>query len=139
MKEFFQFKGKQKVNIWKVISVIFIILFVLALIGGLFRIYHFRASFTTPTQDQIDSAKAIVAQELRNKGDDINNYEIVVPKNIRKFDGRMPPPPINIFGRMESPRSIIQLSLSNNSVRHSYLIDMDSGEVLIHSQIEYLV
>jgi len=125
MKKYFQFRGKENLNVWKIVAVVFIILFCIALIGGLFKIYHFKSSFTTPTQDQIDSAKAIVAQELQNEGDNIDGYEVTVSKNIRRF------------GRMDSSKNTIQVSLRKNATSHLFIIDIDSGNVLMHSQTDF--
>lgn len=142
MKEIFKSKGKQKMNIWKIIAVVFIVLFCAALIGGLFRISHPRSPFMAPTQEQIDSAKAIVAQELAKEGDDINNYEVIVSNRIGKFNG------INIgvhpgqSGRKIPPETraekIIHISLHGNSTSHFYLVDIDSEKVIMHSFTEWM-
>jgi hypothetical protein len=142
MKEIFQSKGKQKLNVWKIVAIVFIILFCAALIGGLFRISRPRSSFTAPTREQIDSAKAVVAQELEKHGDDINNYEVVVSSMIGKFRdmgiGLSPGPP----GRQDPPGMhegrVIHISLHGNSTSHFYLIDIDSGKAVMHSLTEWM-
>ena len=141
MKEIFRSKGKQKINVWKIVAVVFIILFCAALIGGLFRMSYPRPSFMAPTQEQIDSAKAIVAQELAKKGDDINNYEVVVSNLIGEFKdiriGVYPKP-----SRQAPPGTpvgnVIHISLHSNSTSHFYLIDIDSGKVIMHSLTEWM-
>jgi len=127
MKDIFKHKGKQNVNVWKVVSVVFIFLFILVIIGGVyFRIPpHFRGQLNIPTQDQIDSAKATIAKELQKDGDDIQNYQVAVSENIRGL------------GRMTPPRNILQVSLQKNSTMHLFLIDVDSGEILMHSRTEF--
>jgi hypothetical protein len=138
MKEIFKSKGKQKMNVWKIVAVVFIILFCMALIGGLFRISYPRHYFMAPTQEQIDSAKAIVAQELAKEGDDINNYKVVVSNRIGKFNGIdigvHPEPP----GRQIPSGNVIHISLQSNSTSHFYLIDIDSGNVVMHSFTEWM-
>jgi len=125
MKNFLRSRGKQTVNVWKVVSVIFIFLFILVLVSGLFRVQDFKGSFKTPTQDQIEYAKAIVARELQNQSDDINNYQFIISEDIRRFD------------RITPSKNIIQVSLQKNSTMQMFLIDIDSGEVLMHSKTEF--
>lgn len=138
-------KSRQKKNVWKIISIVSIVLFCLMLIGGLIRVYHFRSFFSTPTQEQIDSVKAIVAQELQNKGDDIDNYEITVSNRIINFDRMVRSQgfveieyPEGIFDRIRYPEAAIQVSLVKNSTMHLYLIDANSGKVVMHSFIEWM-
>lgn len=142
-------KRKQKKNVWKIISVIFIVMFCLMLIGGLMRVYHFMSVFSVPTQEQIDSAKDIIAQELENKGDDIDDYEISVSNRIIDFDrmGRSKGIFVEIehsedskgiFDRIMDSEGTIQVSLVKNSTMHSYLIDVNSGTVVMHFFIEWV-
>ena len=142
MKEIFQSKGKGKMNVWKIVAVVFIILFCAALVGGLFRISRPRSPFMAPTQEQIDSAKAIVAWELEKSGDDIKNYDVVVSNMIGKFNdigmGVSPRPPgrQNAVGIHEG--KVIHISLHGNSTSHFYLIDIDSGKIIMHSLTEWM-
>lgn len=115
-------KSKVK-NVWKTVSVVFIVLFFLILIVGIMRAYHFKSSFITATEDQVNSARTIVSQELQNKGEEIDDYEIYVGNKIRKH------------GR--NAKSIIQVSLLKDSTRHLYLIDIDSHEIVLHSETEF--
>jgi hypothetical protein len=141
MKEIFRSKGKQKLNVWKIVAAVFIILFCAALIGGLFRISQPRPPFMAPTQEQIDSAKAVVAQDLEKRGDDINNYEVIVSDRIGEFKNigiGVSPKPSGRQGQVGMHEGkIIHVSLYSNSTNHFYLIDMDSEKVVMHSLTEW--
>lgn len=129
-------------NVWKIIAAVFIILFCAALIGGLFRITHTRSPFMAPTQEQIDSAKTIVAQELAKEGDDINNYEVIVSNRIGKFNGIKigfhPGPPGRQVPAETRSEKVIHISLHGNSTTHFYLVDIDSERVIMHSFTEWM-
>ena len=118
-------KKNKKINVWKLISILFITLFFLILLGKFARLHSFRSSFGVPSEDQIVFAKYLVAEDLTKRGDNINNYEVGVDNKIRKFS------------RTGSSKNIIQVSLSNNSVRQSYLLSVDTGEILMHSETEF--
>jgi hypothetical protein len=64
--------GKER-NTWKIVSIVFIALFILILAWGLMSTRP-RPAFTEPTQAQIDAATTIVAQDLQARGDNISNY-----------------------------------------------------------------
>jgi hypothetical protein len=145
MKKIFKAKGGKTMNIWKIVAVVFIVLFCLALAGGLFRIYHSGPLPNAPTHEQMDSAKAIVAQELANNGDDISNYEVTVSTQIRRLERGSAP----FFG-MEGPEgsqgfavempagNTIHVSLRSNSTTHFYLVNVDSGKIIMHSFTEWM-
>ncbi len=141
-------KGKEKkneMNVWKIIAVVFIVLFGMALAGGLFRIYNSGPLPSAPTQEQMDSARNVVAQELAKSGDDISNYEVTVSSMIRKLD-RMPP----MFIRMEGPETTgfnqeisdgntLHVSLQSETKTHFYLVNIDTGKIIMHSFTEWMV
>lgn len=138
-------KGMEKMNVWKIVAVVFIVLFCFAVAGGLFRIYHNEPPMSVPTQEQMDSAKAVVAQELVKNGDDISNYEVTVSPQIRRLE-RMPPPFFMMKGSDE-PRfneemqagNTIHVSLRSDTKTHFYLVDIDTGKIIMHSFTEWMV
>jgi len=146
MKKTLQSKGTHKtINVWKIIAAVFIVLFCLALVGGMFRIYHAEPPFSVPTQEQMDSAKAVVAQELAKNGDDINNYEVTVSTQIRRLE-RGPAP----FFAMEGPEgsrgfaeeiaagNTIHVSLQSDTKTHFYLVNIDTEKIIMHSFTEWM-
>jgi hypothetical protein len=133
--------GKER-NVWKMVSVVFIALFILILAWGLMNTRP-RPTFTEPTQEQIDMAKAIVAQDLRARDDSIDNYEVFVTNRIVGIFDRLRPsnegPAIKQIkppGEMENFRNI-QVSLQgSNSTSYLYIVNIDSGKILMRSFTE---
>ncbi|MCX6818215.1 MAG: hypothetical protein NTU57_05155 [Candidatus Aenigmarchaeota archaeon] len=138
-------KGMERMNMWKVVALVFLALFGLAVTGGLFRIYttHAGPPMNVPTQEQMDSARNVVAQELAKSGDNISNYEVTVSSMIMKLD-RTPP----MFNMMEGPEdqrfdenmslgNTIHVSLESDTKTHFYLVSIDSGKIIMHSFTEW--
>ena len=149
MKSKAQTKGKEKdiksMNMWKVVAIVFLVLFGLALAGGVFRIFsaHAGPPMNVPTHEQMDAARNVVAQELLANGDDISNYEATVSSMIRRFD-RVPP----MFNMMKGPEdqrfdenmslgNTIHVSLESDTKTHFYLVSIDSGKIIMHSFTEW--
>jgi len=116
----------KKTNVWKVISIICIILFIAILIGGLLKAYRFKSSFKSATTVQIDSAKTIAINNLASQGENVSNYMFRVSDNIM---------PMGVGS--EHNNSTIEVSLYNESVRNVYLIDVNSGNILMYDRMEF--
>ena len=66
-------------NPWKFIAIIFIILFVLVIVGGLLRVYAFKSSFRTASDSQIAYAKSIALADIASKE---NTYSNTYSNNV---------------------------------------------------------
>jgi hypothetical protein len=119
---------KKKQNIWKILSIVFIILFLLVIIGGSWRAYHFRHSFTKATPAQIDIVKGITMTDLNSKGVNISSFSFKVSDEIRNT------PKIS---DSHDDRQILEVSVNNASERHMYIIDIKSSEILVYSKTEF--
>lgn len=117
-------ESKKSFNIWKIISICMVIIFVFFIIIGLFKASHYRSSITKPTQAQIDSAKAIATEKLMSIGEDPTKYNISVANKMRK---------IPIDGQSNN---ILQVSFFSNLKTHSYIIDLNNNEVMVHTQTD---
>ncbi|MCX6814458.1 MAG: hypothetical protein NTY20_02310 [Candidatus Aenigmarchaeota archaeon] len=133
--------GKER-NVWKMVSVVFIALFILILAWGLMNTRP-RPTFTEPTQEQIDMAKAIVAQDLQTRGDNIDNYEVFVTNKIVGFIGKPHPmdgmpdkTPMMCHDEMCNLNNL-QVSLQSNSTAYLYLVNIDSERVVMRSFTEW--
>ena len=117
-------KNKPNQRIWKGISIAVIILFAIIIIGGLIKAFYIRSSFIKPTQTQIDYATKIATEKLQSSGGNSSMFQIQVGRKMRRLheDG------INM--------TIMQVSFNNNVTSHTYLIDVNSGKVLLHSQTD---
>ncbi len=111
-------KNQSSVNHWKIVSLIFIALFAVLLIVSLVRFSHSRPSLTPATPEQMESAKAIVVQNLQASGDDISNYTIEASSEI---------------GRMgDAQKEVLRVTAENDTSRHFYLVDLETGKLVLH-------
>jgi hypothetical protein len=117
--------ARKKINIWKIVAIVFIILFAAIMFGGWMKAYHFRTSFITPTRSQVDIAKNAALTDLKNHGEDLTNYSFKISDKIRGIS----------IG--SAPRETIEVSVYNASIRHLYIIDVNSGGILMYSRIEF--
>jgi hypothetical protein len=111
-----------KRNIWKTVSIIFIVLFVLVVVGGLLKAYRFRHSDMKATDAQIADVKNIVYDDLKNKGEYTDGLAFRTSERIRdvRTDSGM--------------RKTMEASLYNQSIKYSYIIDIDSGKILVYTK-----
>lgn len=130
-------------NPWKLVSIVFIILFISIIAWGIIDV-NSRPLFDPTTDNQVDMAKAIVAQDLISKGDNIGNYDVSVTKRIVGFiNGHNMPDGMPCMRHMEPSdggcnfRSSIQVSLRGSNSGHLYIIESESGKILMHSFTEY--
>lgn len=118
-------KKSKNINVWKIVSIVCIVLFFLIVLGKFARLHSFRSSFSVPSEDQIVFAKYVVAEDLMKRGDNITNYDSGVDNKIRKF------------GRGGVQKNMIQVYLSKNSTRQTYLLNIDDGEIIMRSETEF--
>jgi hypothetical protein len=130
--------SRKERNMWKMVSLVFIALFILILAWGLMNTRP-RPTFTEPTQEQIDAAKTIVAQDLQARGDNISNYEVFVTNRIVGLFGMPHPsneePAINHIKPGDFRN--IQVSLRGNTTAYLYIVNIDSGKILMRSFTEW--
>ena len=113
---------------WKGIAIAFIAVFCIILIFGIIRWQHFRPQYAQyempkiPQQPLIGSVKDVISADLSNSGENISDYDVQVSDNIRKFP------------REGMDKNIIQVSLYAGTKRHLYLVDADSGVIVMHSE-----
>ncbi|MBU2561736.1 MAG: hypothetical protein KKD17_05545 [Nanoarchaeota archaeon] len=114
----------KKRNVWKIVAIAMVVVFVLIVAGGIIKLHRFKASFAAATEEQTSSAEAAVMQDLESRGLNISEYTVRVSHKV--------------IGMREGgdDRNIMQVFAEANSSRHSYLIDMDSGKIMLHSQTE---
>ena len=125
MKQTNKEQPKKEKKTWKIVAITVIIIFALVVIGGVIKAYHFRSSFARPTQAQIDDAAKIATRQLQATGANLSSFQLHVGSHMKKFSDE------------GVARSIIDVSFANNSTMHSYLVDLNSGAVLLHSQTNF--
>lgn len=111
-------------RILKAVAIAVIVVFALVIIGGLIKVYYLKASFIKPTQAQVDYATKIAAAKLQSAGENASAFQVHVGRGMRKIhDG-------------ETARTLMQVAFNNNVTSHAYLIDMNTGEVILHSETD---
>ena len=111
-------------NIWRIIAVAVILIFAVLVIGGLIKAHRIRSSFVKPTQAQITYATEIATDKLKAMiGTDVALYHVQTSQRM----------PIMHDG---TQRTILQVTFYNTTTTHSFLIDINTGEVLLHSQTD---
>ena len=111
-------------RIWKIVAIAVIVVFVLLILGGLIKAYYFRSSLIKPTQAQIDYATKIATEKLQSMGVNSSAFQIEVGRKMRRLH------------QEGTERTIMQVSFYNNVTSHTYLIDVNTGEVLLHSETD---
>lgn len=109
-------------NIWKLVSIALICLFAIVLALGLYREFHFRSSVVQATDAQIQQAKDIALNDLSRRGEDLAGFTFRISNRIRP---------------LEQGKSIMDVTASNDTVRHTYLIDLNSQTILVYSRTEF--
>ncbi len=111
-------------RIWKTIAISVVVIFVLIIVGGLIRVHYLRSSFIKPAQAQVDYAKKIAAEKLQSMNVNASAFQINIGRRMRRLHDD------------EGARTIIQVTFNNNASSHTYLIDVNTGEVLLHSETD---
>jgi hypothetical protein len=120
-------KSQKPANLWKIAAIVVILVFGLLMVGAAIKAYHFRSSFVRPTEAQIEYAKAIAVEKLLEEGENASSFDIYTADRM---------PSIVAGG---TKRSILEVTLYNDAVMHTYLVDANSGEVLLHTKTEAYV
>ncbi len=107
---------------WKILLIVLGAVVVLAIILGMvFSHNRYSKDKIELTQEQTDSVQAVVADHLLENGDDIANYQVKIGKETRKY----------------KELSKVQVYVYSDSITHTYLVDLESNEILMHSVVEY--
>jgi hypothetical protein len=96
-------------------------LLIIIIVVGLIK-EHSTSSSVRPTGSQILFAKAVIASALQSKGDNISNFRFSAAEKIR--------------GVRENKEATLQVFLNNDSARLTFIIDMNSGKILMRSETQ---
>lgn len=115
--------AKKKPRAWKLVAFAVVAIFILMIVVGLFRFYR----YTGPpaTQEQIAAAEKIVAQDLEAKGLPLQDFHIDVSEKTRHIR------------KGETNHITIRVNANSETERHFYLIDVETGKIVLHSVTAY--
>ena len=114
-------KGKK---IWKITAMAVLLITALLIAGGLIKVYYFKSFYIKPTQTQIDYATKIATAKLQSAGSNASAFQVQAGRKMRRLH------------ESGSERTIMQISFNNDITSHEYLIDVNTGEVLLHSETD---
>jgi hypothetical protein len=130
-------------NVWKIVSVVFIALFIVILLWAIIGIRQ-TPHFDEPTLEQADVARSVVAQDLLASGDSIDNYDVSVTNRMLGFVGRHHPrngvsimEPESFLDMQNCLGRNLQVSLRGNSTGYVYTVDVDEQKILMKSFTEW--
>jgi hypothetical protein len=111
---------KSNIKVWKTLAIACVVIFCIIVLVSLVKVYHFKSSFTEPTEEQITTAEALIAQAVEQRGDVLDDYEIKVRHRMRKT----------------SRNQVLQVSLQKEAVHETFLVDLGAEEIVMHSKTE---
>ncbi len=114
-------KNNNPTRVWKIVAISFIVIFVLFVFVGLIKSHNIKSSFVKPSQDQIELAKRIAAEKLQSANINASTFQITVGERGQKH---------------RDNKVILQVVFYNDTTTHAYLVDLDSGKVILHSETE---
>ena len=112
-----------KSKCWRILAITAIVIFAIFIIGGIIKAHYFKPDFIKPTKEQIDSATNIATEKLQSTGANISDFTTQIGKGIHR-------------PRDDSAGNIIQVSFLSNVTTHTYIVDVSSGEIILHSQTD---
>ena len=104
-----------------------IIIFALFLAGGLIKAMYIRNSFVKPAQAQIDYATKIAREKLQSTGVNSSAFQVQTGRMMRTMHDNM------------GTKTMLQVSFYSNSTTHTYLVDVGSGKIILHSETDLYV
>ena len=129
-------RGKR--NILKVVSLVFIVLFISIITGGFIQAST-QKQFTEPGGDLAELAREIVAQDLLSMGDSIDNYDIYVTNRMVGFvNGHRPMGKHAVWpGPGGCLSDNIQVILKAENSGMLYMVNAETERVMMRSHTEW--
>jgi hypothetical protein len=118
--------SETEIQIWKWIAIVFILLFILMIAAGAIEAYRFRTDMRCHTipPNAFQEARNHVMMDLSNHSENITDYRQVFGTMRKIYEGN-------------TTQEIIQITLYGNSTVHNYIIDANTGQIVMHTQTQY--
>ena len=124
-------------NIWKIFALAFITVFLIIVITGLIKLYHFNKSFDKATDDEIASSKALVMDYMAQSGKNITSDDIAYSDRIRKIEPKFEEHANGTSEDGDHGKRIMELSITKGNTKDTFLVDVDSKQIVMHSRMEF--
>ncbi len=127
----------EKRNVWKLVSVAFIALFMLIIAGGFINAAS-QPAYEETGGDAEELALSAVSRDLASRDDTIGNYEVSVTNRMVGFvNGHRP-----MGGGPDCPHCAarmghVQVILRGPESGMLYLVDSDTGEIRMRSHTQW--
>jgi hypothetical protein len=118
-------KIKKSRNIWKILAIVFVALFIIIIITGLLRAHKFREPPQQLAQEQATTITNIALNDMANREIIIENHTIKTQGVVREIRTN------NMI------RNVTEVSIYNSTERNMYIIDINSGEIIVYSKTEF--
>ncbi len=117
---------KRKKDVWKILAIVFIVLFAVIILLGLFRAREAHLSSEMAAGPQTALARDIAVKDLEARGVDIGNLSFWSSNRVRTVmhDG--------------AETNVTDVTFGNDSVQYFYLIDVTDGRILVTSQTAFV-
>ena len=110
--------------VWKIVAIAMVGVFAVLILIGMIKAHNIKSSFAAPTSAQIDYAKELAIDKFESIGGNTSAFQIRVEDRMRR-------PHDDI-----SNRTILQVVFYNDTTTHLFLVDVNSGKVIMHSETE---
>jgi len=114
-------KEKKKKNILKIISFAIVSIFIFIILLGGIKEYFLESEHVTLSNNQIMSAKIVVANALQAKGENISDFQVFVSEKIRRRNND----------------KLLEVCLSDNVTKRIYVVDINSSKIVVQAQTDY--
>jgi hypothetical protein len=118
-------KIKKSRNIWKILAIVFVALFIIIMTIGLLRVPNFREPPQQLTREQTTTIKNIALSDLTHRESIIANYTIKTQGVVREIKTN------------NTTRKVTEISIYNSTTMNMYIIDIITGEIIIYSKTEF--
>ncbi len=118
-------KTDSETKVWKIIAIVMMAAFLCMIVFGIIRAYEFRPHCRTAPQQKLDMAQRQVGIDLHNHNESIDTYKQFVFNRTQRIM------------QDDTSKEVIQISLYNGSTIHYYLIDANTGQIVMHTETQY--
>ncbi len=118
-------KIKKSRNIWKVLAIVFVVLFIVIMAVGILRSHRFREHPAQLTAAQIDSAKNLALSDMKIRGTLPANYTIKTFGFVRPIEND------------KIKRNVTEVSIYTTNSKTTYIIDVNSEKIIVYSKTEF--
>jgi hypothetical protein len=116
----------KNVNIWKIIAISAIVMFLVIILFGALKMQHFKKKYQILTDKERENVLQLVEKTMLERGEEIGEYSILSRYKKRE---------IRIENKVKNIMSII---LSGENKSYSFVIDLDEMNIARQTESTYI-